>query len=77
MSMMKVSKATLLDTVFIFDAFLTDESDAGSILSIDLHTGYANRRLWNTAFTRAHPGYVGVYDGQLIYGGNGTKYPSL
>ena len=54
-------------------AFMTDESDAGSILSIDLETGYANRRLFNTTYTRADPGYVGVYDGQLIYGWNGTK----
>lgn len=54
-------------------AFITDESDAGSILSIDLDTGYANRRLFNTTYTRADHGYVGVYDGQPIYSWNGTK----
>lgn len=54
-------------------AFLTDESDSGSILSINLDTGYANRRLFNTTYTRADEGYVGVFDGQLIYSWNGTK----
>ncbi|KAJ9658703.1 hypothetical protein H2198_003581 [Neophaeococcomyces mojaviensis] len=54
-------------------AFVTDESDAGSILSIDLDTGYANRRLFNTTYTRADPGYVGVYNGQTIYTWNGTR----
>lgn len=53
-------------------AFLTDESEQGSILSIDLDTGYANRRLFNSTYTRPDPGYVGVYDGQLIYSWNGT-----
>ena len=54
-------------------AFITDESDAGSIVSINLDTGYANRRLFNTTYTRADPKYVGVYNGQPIYGWNGTK----
>jgi hypothetical protein len=54
-------------------AFITDESDAGSLLSIDLVTGYTNRRLYNTTFTRADEGYVGVYDGQPIYNWNGTQ----
>lgn len=54
-------------------AFITDESDAGSIASINLDTGYANRRLFNTTYTRADPGYVGVYDGQPIYSWNGTN----
>lgn len=54
-------------------AFITDESDAGSILSINLATGAANRRLFNTTYTRADEGYVGVYDGQPIYSWNGTS----
>ena len=54
-------------------AFITDESDQGSILSINLDTGYANRRLFNTTYTRADPGYVGVYNGQLIYSWNKTQ----
>lgn len=54
-------------------AFITDESNSGSLLSIDLDTGYASRRLYNTTYTRADPGYVGVYDGQPIYGWNGTN----
>lgn len=53
-------------------AFLTDESEEGSILSINLDTGFANRRLFNSTYTRPDPGYVGVYDGQLIYSWNGT-----
>jgi hypothetical protein len=54
-------------------AFITDESDAGSILSINLATGAANRRLFNTTYTRADEGYVGVYNGQPIYNWNGTR----
>ncbi|KAJ4360890.1 uncharacterized protein N0V89_001458 [Didymosphaeria variabile] len=53
-------------------AFITDESDAGSILSINLATGDANRRLFNTTYTRADKGYVGVYNGEPIYNWNGT-----
>ncbi|KAF9741828.1 major royal jelly protein [Paraphaeosphaeria minitans] len=54
-------------------AFITDESDAGSILSINLATAAANRRLFNTTYTRADEGHVGVYNGQLIYSWNGTR----
>lgn len=54
-------------------AFLTDESDAGSILSVNLATGAANRRLFNSTYTRADEGYVGVYDGRPIYSWNGTR----
>lgn len=54
-------------------AFITDESDAGSILSVDLATGAANRRLFNTTYTRADEGYVSVYDGQPVYNWNGTR----
>lgn len=54
-------------------AFITDESDQGSVLSIDLADGSVLRRLFNTTVTRADHNYVGVYDGQPIYGWNGTK----
>ncbi|KAJ4304751.1 hypothetical protein N0V90_000279 [Kalmusia sp. IMI 367209] len=54
-------------------AFITDESDAGSILSVNLATGAANRRLFNTTYTRADEGYVGVYNGRPIYNWNGTR----
>lgn len=54
-------------------AFITDESDAGSILSINLSTGHANRRLFNTTYTRADKKYVGVYNGEPIYSWNGTR----
>ncbi|KAF1968235.1 hypothetical protein BU23DRAFT_656306 [Bimuria novae-zelandiae CBS 107.79] len=54
-------------------AFITDESDAGSLLYIDLATGAAGRRLWNTTYTRADEGFVGVYNGQPIYSWNGTR----
>jgi len=53
-------------------AFLTDESDSGSLVTIDLATGTAARHLFNTTYTRADSGYVGIYDGQQIYGWNGT-----
>lgn len=54
-------------------AFITDESNQGSIVSINLDTGYTNRRLFNTTYTRADKDYVGVYDGRPIYGWNGTE----
>lgn len=54
-------------------AFITDESTNSSVLAIDLDTGNAVRRLFNTSVVRADEGYVGSYDGQLIYGWNGTK----
>jgi hypothetical protein len=53
-------------------AFLTDESSSGSILSINLENGSANRRLFNTSVVKPDPGYVGVYDGRPIYAWNGT-----
>lgn len=53
-------------------AFITDESDAGSLLAINLDDGSTVRRLFNTSVTRADPGYVGSYDGQPIYSWNGT-----
>lgn len=53
-------------------AFITDESDAGSLLAIDLDTGHAIRRLYNTTATRADEKYVGLYNGQQIYCWNGT-----
>lgn len=53
-------------------AFITDESEAGSVLAIDLDTGGAVKRLFNTTVTKADEGYVGVFDGELIYGWNGT-----
>lgn len=54
-------------------AFITDESNYGSLVSINLDTGYTNRRLFNTTYTMADKGYVGIYDGQPIYGWNGTN----
>ncbi|KAK3671147.1 hypothetical protein LTR78_008948 [Recurvomyces mirabilis] len=54
-------------------AFITDESTNSSILAIDLDTGRTVRRLFNTSVVRADHNYVGSYDGNLIYGWNGTK----
>lgn len=58
-------------------AFITDESDSGSLLAIDLDSGNVTRRLHNTTVTRADENYVGVYNGQLIYGWNGTEKSNL
>ena len=58
-------------------AFITDESDVGSLLAINLDSGDVTRRLVNTTVTRADEGYVGVYDGELIYGWNGTTKSNL
>jgi hypothetical protein len=54
-------------------AFLTDESTNSSILAINLDDGSAVRRLFNTSVVRADEGYVGSYDGNLIYCWNGTQ----
>ncbi|KAF2101591.1 hypothetical protein NA57DRAFT_33976 [Rhizodiscina lignyota] len=55
-------------------AFLTDESQFGSIIAIDLDTGGVVKRLFNSTFTKSDPGYVGVFDGDLIYKwNNGTS----
>lgn len=54
-------------------AFLTDESTNSSILAINLDDGSAVRRLFNTSVVRADEGYVGSYDGDLIYCWNGTQ----
>ncbi|KAK4553227.1 hypothetical protein LTR86_009757 [Recurvomyces mirabilis] len=54
-------------------AFITDESTNSSILAIDLDTGRTVRRLFNTSVVRADHNYVGSYDGNLVYGWNGTK----
>ena len=53
-------------------AFLTDESKSGSVLAIDLDTGGVVRRLYNTSVVRADDKYVGSYNGEPIYGWNGT-----
>ncbi|KAI0867789.1 major royal jelly protein-domain-containing protein [Hypoxylon argillaceum] len=58
-------------------AFLTDASKPGSLLSIDLDTGYTNRRLFNTTYTHADEGYVGIYDGRQVYAWNGTYKSSI
>lgn len=54
-------------------AFITDESSSGSLLAINLDTGETVRRLYNTSVVRPDRGYVGFYDGQLIYSWNGTQ----
>ncbi|KAF2787118.1 hypothetical protein K505DRAFT_329883 [Melanomma pulvis-pyrius CBS 109.77] len=54
-------------------AFITDESAAGSLLAIDLATGHAIRRLYNTTVTRPDDKYVGVYNGAPVYLWNGTR----
>jgi hypothetical protein len=54
-------------------AFITDESDSGSLAAINLDDGSVTRRLHNTTVTRADEHYVGVYNGELIYGWNGTN----
>ncbi|KAL8707392.1 MAG: hypothetical protein Q9220_007584 [cf. Caloplaca sp. 1 TL-2023] len=54
-------------------AFITDESESGSLIAIDLDTGAAVRRLFNTSVVRADPGYVGSYNGEPVYSWNGTR----
>ncbi|KAL8796271.1 MAG: hypothetical protein Q9195_001386 [Heterodermia aff. obscurata] len=54
-------------------AFITDENQNGSLIAIDLYSGAAIRRLFNTSVVKADPGYVGSYDGQPVYTWNGTE----
>lgn len=54
-------------------AFLTDESQYGSIVAINLDTGGVVKRLFNTTATQPDVGFVSVYDGELIYRWNGTQ----
>ena len=54
-------------------AFITDESQYGSLVAIDLDSGSAVRRLFNTSVVKADPGYVGSYNGQPVYTWNGTQ----
>lgn len=44
-------------------AFITDASPHGSLVAVDLATGGAVRRLFNTSVVSADPGYVGSYNG--------------
>lgn len=53
-------------------AFITDESTNSSIASINLDDGSVIKRLLNTSVVRADEGYVGSYDGHLIYCWNET-----
>ncbi|KAK4507437.1 hypothetical protein PRZ48_001172 [Zasmidium cellare] len=54
-------------------AFITDESTNSSVLAINLDDGSTVRRLFNTSVVRADPGYVGSYEGELIYCWNKTE----
>ena len=54
-------------------AFITDESVAGSLLTIDLEDGSVTKRLFNTSVTRSDERYISVYNGYPIYAWDGTK----
>lgn len=54
-------------------ALITDASLNSSLLAVDLESGNAIRRLFNSSVARADEKYVGTYDGELIYRWNGTK----
>ncbi|KAH6657218.1 major royal jelly protein-domain-containing protein [Truncatella angustata] len=54
-------------------AFITDASNSGSLLAINLHDGSVRRRLHNTTVTKADANYVGSYNGEPIYIWNNTK----
>ncbi|KAK9779447.1 hypothetical protein SCAR479_03513 [Seiridium cardinale] len=54
-------------------AFITDESNSGSLLAINLDDGSVTRRLYNTTVTKSDTKYVGSYNGEPIYIWNNTK----
>lgn len=54
-------------------ASMTDSSMNGSLVAINLDNSSGVRRLFNTIVMRADEGYVGSYDGELIYSWNGTQ----
>lgn len=53
-------------------AFITEDSQYGSISTLDLATGAFARRLYNTTFTRPDERFISMYDGEPIRNWNGT-----
>lgn len=53
-------------------AFITEDSQYGSISTLDLDTGKFTRRLYNTTFTRPDEKFTSMYNGEPIRNWNGT-----
>lgn len=54
-------------------AFITEDTQYGSISTLDLATGEYIRHLYNTTFTRPDERFTSMYDGEPIRNWNGTK----
>lgn len=54
-------------------AFITEDSQYGSISTLDLDTGEFIRHLYNTTFTRPDKRFTSIYNGEPIRNWNGTK----
>ena len=54
-------------------AFITEDSQYGSISTLDLETGEFIRHLYNTTFTRPDEKFTSMYNGEPIRNWNGTK----
>ncbi|KAJ0104461.1 hypothetical protein J7T55_010927 [Diaporthe amygdali] len=54
-------------------AFITEDSQYGSITTLDLSTGEFIRHLYNTTFTRPDERFTSIYNGEPIRNWNGTK----
>lgn len=53
-------------------AFITEDSQYGSISTLDLDTGKFARHLYNTSFTRPDERFTSMYNGEPIRNWNGT-----
>lgn len=54
-------------------AFITEDTQYGSISTLDLGTGEFIRHLYNTTFTRPDERFTSMYNGEPIRNWNGTK----
>lgn len=54
-------------------AFITEDTQYGSISTLDLDTGEFIRHLYNTTFTKPDERFTSMYNGEPIRNWNGTK----
>lgn len=54
-------------------AFITEDSQYGSITTLDLDTGEFTRHLYNTTFTRPDERFTSMYNGEPIRNWNGIR----
>lgn len=58
-------------------AFITEDSQYGSITTLNLETGVFNRRLFNSTVTKCDEHFTSTYNGSPIRGWKGTTWSYL